>query len=178
MARLGEYDISTETDCVYDDDERVCADPVQDINVRSTVSHPDYNKPKLHNDIGLVQLERPIVFKNHRIGPICLPLDSDVLPKSFAVFGWGATSEHKRRSNIIQKALVPLYDSRQCEAKFNTALIRVSIDDGQFCAGGQGKIRYMQLWVNQKNYRILGSENLIFSGIKNSLRFFSNFFNF
>ena len=44
-----------------------CYPPVQDIPVQGFLIHPDYNKPKFANDIGLVQLAMPVKFASMSI---------------------------------------------------------------------------------------------------------------
>lgn len=52
--RLGEYDVSTESDC--DKMTGICAPPVQDFYIEDIVAHPEYNKKTFINDIALVRL--------------------------------------------------------------------------------------------------------------------------
>lgn len=138
--RLGEWNTLTEKDCVWDDDDEIdiCTGPVQDIDVKSFLSHPEYSRETIHNDIGLVQLSQGANFRQKNIRPICLPFSSDAfnVPANLTVIGWGRT-QNSSGSTILQKALVPIYEQLQCEAKFSKRQLVLS--DGQFCAGGMGK---------------------------------------
>ena len=51
----------------------------QEIKAIKVISHPNYNKPRLNNDIALIQLARPATL-NSRVGLVCLPNQDYVLP--------------------------------------------------------------------------------------------------
>lgn len=138
--RLGEWNTLTEKDCVWDEDEEenVCTGPVQDIDVKSFLPHPEYSRETIHNDIGLVQMSQAAKFGQKNIRPICLPFTPDALkvPANLIVIGWGRT-QNSSGSTVLQKAQVPIYGQQQCEEKFSKRQLVLS--DGQFCAGGMGK---------------------------------------
>lgn len=55
--RLGEWEISTDKDCVGE----YCAPPVQDIAIEEVIPHPGYGSgSEFWNDIGLLRLASPI----------------------------------------------------------------------------------------------------------------------
>lgn len=140
LVRLGEWNTLTEKDCVYDDEEEedICTGPVQDIDVKSFATHPDYNRQTIHNDIGLVELSQRANFGQKNVKPICLPFAAEALqmPDEFIVIGWGRT-QNSSGSTILQKASMPIYEQQKCEKKFSKSQLILS--DGQFCAGGMGK---------------------------------------
>lgn len=90
--RLGEYDISTTTDCIKSD----CADPVQNIGLEEKIPHPDFNdkNPNKTNDIGLVRLSEDVTYSDF-VKPICLPSTlgarRSAPETSLQVAGWGRT---------------------------------------------------------------------------------------
>ena len=61
--------MNTKEDCEQVDlnDTKFCYPPVQDILVQDLLIHPDYNKPKFANDIGLVMLAKPAQFNSRKI---------------------------------------------------------------------------------------------------------------
>lgn len=140
--RLGDYDTSKEEDCDYSDPEDPdCAEPVQDVRIKSYVAHPNFDREKVLHDIGLVQLEQAANFNHRNIKPICLPFSPELqaLPKVFVVIGWGRT-EKASKSVILQKATLPLYDQTQCYYTFSQlSRKQVVFTEGQFCAGGDGE---------------------------------------
>lgn len=139
--RLGEHDTSNVLDCDYSDpDDPDCAEPVQDVRVKSYVGHPQYDRSNVINDIGLVRLEQAAKFQQRNIKPICLPFTPElqVLPQKFVVIGWGRT-ESNYKSPILQKASLPLYDKDACLQKFSQLNRKVTFVEGQFCAGGEGE---------------------------------------
>lgn len=141
--RLGEYDANTVEDCDRSDPEDVeCADPVQDIAVKSITAHPGFQAKRLelNDDIALVRLEKAANFKHNNIKPICLPFGKDIqkIPNKLLAIGWGYTQTGKQ-SAILQKAVLPLYDQEACRRKLTTKSRAAKLVDGQFCAGGDGK---------------------------------------
>ena len=60
--------MKTLKDCERVDlEEKFCYALVQDIPVQGFLIHSEYNKPKFANDIGLVQLIRPVEFNSKEI---------------------------------------------------------------------------------------------------------------
>lgn len=55
---LGEHNTDTDIDCT--NDGRLCADPVQSVNVAESIPHPSYEEESddHHYDIGLVVLKK------------------------------------------------------------------------------------------------------------------------
>lgn len=138
--RLGEYDQTMEQDCDLDEpEEPICSEPVQDLSVKSYTAHPEFSKTKLMHDIGIVRLDGVADLSRTNIKPICLPLTQELrtLPERFVVTGWGRT-QSSSRADILQKASMPLYDQDGCRQRLSTKNRRVTIGDGQFCAGGEG----------------------------------------
>lgn len=62
--RLGEYDTSTEEDCIKLGPRWRCNPPVEDIGIENIVAHPEYRKSKHVNDIALIKLDRNVEFKS------------------------------------------------------------------------------------------------------------------
>lgn len=134
---MGEYDERTNPDCDLDDPD-FCADKIQDILVKAAITHPHYNLKAFVNDIGLIRLSEAAKINQNNIRTICLPFDETArkLPKRFEVIGWGATT-NSSAFPVLQRAILPQYDSKQCQEKFNK--FKLNITSGQICAGGEGK---------------------------------------
>lgn len=66
-ARLGEWKISTEIDCVQNLAIEDCADPVLDVDVSETIPHPYYSGRNGNNDVGLVRLEKIVNFTGTKL---------------------------------------------------------------------------------------------------------------
>ncbi|XP_070491115.1 phenoloxidase-activating factor 3-like [Chironomus tepperi] len=134
MIRLGEYNETSIVDC---NEDMQCADPVQDVEVASMMTHPNYDPVKVMNDIGLVRLAKPAKLSQNNINTICLPLEevsTKKLGPNYQVIGWGAT-ENTTSYPILQKAYVPPVSISECEQKF-AAIKKLSLSDNQICAGG------------------------------------------
>jgi len=103
--RLGEYDITTTTDCTG---TGICADPVLNIGVEETIPHPSFNDKNANksNDIGLVRLSEDVSYSQY-VAPICLPstlgASRSAPTTSLQVAGWGRTLD-SRQSNTKTKA--------------------------------------------------------------------------
>lgn len=138
--RLGDYNTSTDEDCVTEEsgEEPECAEPLQDIAVKMFIVHPDYSRSTLHHDIGLVRLKEAAKVKQSNIKPICMPFKEgfNKMPEKFVVIGWGRTQDSSG-SAILQKASMPLVDQQFCQEKFSKS--KVTLIEGQFCAGGEGE---------------------------------------
>uniref|UniRef100_A0A182MQQ5 CLIP domain-containing serine protease n=1 Tax=Anopheles culicifacies TaxID=139723 RepID=A0A182MQQ5_9DIPT len=136
QVRLGEYDTTTDIDCIDDD----CADPVRDVLISAYVVHPDYYKQNGadYNDIALLQLSEVIEFTDF-IRPICLPITPEAraanLTSRYAtVAGWGQT-ENSSSSKKKLHLRVPLVENEKCADAFSS--IRLEIISTQLCAGGE-----------------------------------------
>ncbi|XP_055617608.1 serine protease grass-like [Toxorhynchites rutilus septentrionalis] len=145
--RLGEHTRSEEIDCIIFRDkkgaelERDCADPVEDYGVESIIIHPDYNRPKYSNDIGLVRLNRDVTMKDH-IRPICLPVTPKLRSLQFdkyIVTGWG-TTENQTGSDILLSAILPRVDIDSCQQRMAQNRLNVQLSSKQLCAGGEGQV--------------------------------------
>ncbi|KAK0182004.1 hypothetical protein PV327_000179 [Microctonus hyperodae] len=133
--RLGEYDTSTETDCIPDgDDSQICAPPPVSIGVDEQIAHENYHPASRDqkNDIALLRLSRDVTFTAF-IKPICLPNNGEVAQKLW-VAGWGKT-ESRSESNIKLKLSIPLADRNECQARYGNAAVNLGL--GQICVGGQ-----------------------------------------
>ncbi|XP_058453501.1 CLIP domain-containing serine protease B9-like isoform X1 [Malaya genurostris] len=133
--RLGEYDTTTDVDCIEQDGERICADPPIDVPVEEKLPHPEYSELTKLNDIALLRLNRDILYTDF-IQPICLPLAdfrSSTAGDVNFVTGFGRTLKGSR-SPIKQKLGIKVYDQDRCRAKFATK--KADITANQLCAGG------------------------------------------
>lgn len=111
--RLGEWDTSTNPDCVEDQDGQTCADPVVDVPVEKVIMHPGYQSGRNnYNDLALLRLQN-VVTMSYYIQPICLPLANELRNQTFAlkeliVAGWGRTENGKSQlDKKIPKGLFP-----------------------------------------------------------------------
>uniref|UniRef100_A0A182QUT5 CLIP domain-containing serine protease n=1 Tax=Anopheles farauti TaxID=69004 RepID=A0A182QUT5_9DIPT len=134
--RLGEYNTSSEIDCVIDEDGEYCADPPVDVAVESSTVHPEYDEPSHANDIALVRLARSIQYTDF-VQPVCLPLTDFRVSKAGDVnfvTGFGRTLKGSR-SVIKQKLGIRVYEHGRCQEKYATK--NATITTNQICAGGE-----------------------------------------
>lgn len=137
--RLGEHDISNDgPDC---DNHNECADVPVNFGIEKVIVHPEYTiiKNAPFNDIGLIRLDRDVVFSDF-ISPICLPVQDRIHQMNHTariafVTGWGFT-EFNKTSDVKLKLQLPVVDNQICRKKYQAHL---SIRDTQLCAGGEEK---------------------------------------
>ncbi|KAI4498470.1 hypothetical protein M0802_006405 [Mischocyttarus mexicanus] len=131
--RLGEYDTSTDTDCVTNKDVVVCSDDPITVGIEEEIVHEQYNplSKDQNYDIAMLRLSRDIESTDY-IKPICLPR-SEAFNTQLYVAGWGRT-EYNSSSNIKLKLSLPLADKDNCARTYSRVKIRLGF--GQICAGG------------------------------------------
>ncbi|KAF5306846.1 hypothetical protein FQA39_LY00076 [Lamprigera yunnana] len=132
-ALLGDWNISTDPDCISFLGFKICNREVQKIKIASVVHHPDYNDDTLWNDIGVLFLAHDAEITNF-VKPICLPspkFQGFSLPTTLVAVGWGVT-ENGTSSDVKLKVALPLKTNKECE----TAL-QVKMNDHQLCVGGE-----------------------------------------
>lgn len=117
--RLGEYDLSSDPDCV---DGR-CAAKVKDYPIEKLIPNNNFNGFDADYDIALIRLARKVVLVDGEVFPVCLPLTESLMmlkPNRLTVTGWGQT-EDQRASNVLLEAdlqVVPRTDLCQGESTF------------------------------------------------------------
>ncbi|KAI8130975.1 Serine protease easter [Lucilia cuprina] len=139
--RLGEWDLTTNPDCVIDVRGRKdCVDPHRDVLIDYAMAHPLYvpTSKNQFNDIALIRMAESVKTTDFII-PICLPLTASLRQKRFTstamdVAGWGAT-ENDTVSTIKLKIMVNVWNTTKCQDTYN--IFNMPIDENyQFCAGG------------------------------------------
>ncbi|XP_030555526.1 serine protease grass-like isoform X2 [Drosophila novamexicana] len=158
--RLGEHQLSTETDCKPAGRTIRCLPPVEDIDVERVFRHADYVPETNHNDIALIQLARPVAFKPH-IRPICLPINATLQQRAessenFVVTGWG-TTEDGSDSDVLLETAIDTQTRRSC---FNS--YAREIKQTQLCAGALrsdscrgdsgGPLSYPAIYSNRQRF--------------------------
>lgn len=132
--RLGEYDTTSNPDCIGQSGYQVCADPIVQIPIQEIITHEDYipNSKGQPNDIALLRLSRDITFTNY-IQPICLPQNSNVESLLYTA-GWGRT-EYGAPSEKKLKLSIPAVSTDTCIPLYRAA--GANLGFGQICAGGE-----------------------------------------
>lgn len=60
--RLGEWDYNVTDDCIPNQMNQECADPVKDVKIDQEIPHAFYSPNSKSNDIGLLRLVEPVQF--------------------------------------------------------------------------------------------------------------------
>ncbi|EDO34807.1 predicted protein, partial [Nematostella vectensis] len=88
------------------------------LNVKKVIAHPQYNNPRLSNDIALIELASPAKLSS-RVNPVCLPPHGYKLPAGSRCFitGWGKIKHPGSSHPILQQAMIPSLSEAQCKQK-------------------------------------------------------------
>ncbi|XP_065089508.1 phenoloxidase-activating factor 3-like [Ochlerotatus camptorhynchus] len=141
--RLGEWDLTTNPDCVTRQDVEQCAPPVLDVGIEKIIRHKKYKfswyKPN-NIDLALFRLDQDVTFGKY-IAPICLPRSEQEAQlqqdKPMYVAGWGKTEtgETSKRKLFVDITNVNL---DECRKQHPSPMIK--FHDSMICAlGTEGK---------------------------------------
>ncbi|KFB41614.1 serine protease 14 [Anopheles sinensis] len=133
--RLGEWDVSTPTDCQLN----TCSDPPIDMDIEQVITHSGYNAQDKSNvnDIALIRFTKDVEY-SETIRPICLPVDNSIRTRnheglqSFAA-GWGRT-ETATASQKKLKVELDIKSLQECSPVYER--IGITLQSTQLCAGG------------------------------------------
>ncbi|KAJ8704950.1 hypothetical protein PYW08_012270 [Mythimna loreyi] len=130
VVRLGDQNI----------DNRVAdgASPV-DVAIRRFIQHPDYNSPKVYDDIALIELVANVRFSSS-IRPACLWNKPELgQHQSVIATGWGKlNSRSQETAKELQKVSLPILDITLCNETLKSLISRnwrFGFIDSQICAG-------------------------------------------
>merc|ERR1711884_6387 len=127
QVRLGEWN-------VRDQSERL---PHEDHEIQSKTVHESYNPATFQNDIALLRLDKPVIYKTHII-PVCLPPPMKKFIGSRAtVIGWGRTAHGQSSTpSKLQEVEVGVISSKKCQDWFDSNNRKEKIyKDAFLCAG-------------------------------------------
>lgn len=86
VVRLGETDITLDYESQH-----------TDFKVKKMIKHPEYVPPSKYNDIGILELDRDVVF-NGTIRPACVYTENDDPEGNVTAAGWGRADLRKSGS--------------------------------------------------------------------------------
>ncbi|XP_028642638.1 transmembrane protease serine 11C isoform X2 [Grammomys surdaster] len=101
--------------------------------VKNIIIHENYSYPVHDNDIAVVRLSSPVLYKSN-IRRACLPEATQKFPPNsdVVVTGWGTLKSDGDSPNILQKGNVKIIDSKTCNSgKAYDGMIT----PGMLCAG-------------------------------------------
>uniref|UniRef100_A0A667ZRV4 ST14 transmembrane serine protease matriptase n=1 Tax=Myripristis murdjan TaxID=586833 RepID=A0A667ZRV4_9TELE len=112
-------------------------DDVQRRELKTIITHQDYNPMTFDYDIALLELSEPLEFTN-TIHPICLPARTHVFPAGMPcwVTGWGTLREGaSQTARLLQKAEVKIINDTVCNVVTEGQVTSRMLCSG-FLAGG------------------------------------------
>ena len=131
IARLGEWDASTDTEFYKN----------QDLTTSMVIVHPGYYPPGVFNDLALLILSVSADLSQPHVGVSCLPDSSDTFVlEDCMVIGWGKeTFNSPGISAILRKTRVPVVNHASCQSQLQNAKLgsRFRLHESFICAGGQ-----------------------------------------
>lgn len=134
VVRVGEWDTQTTNEPF----------PHSDHNVKTIITHPEYNRQNLFNNVALLVLQHPAQISAH-VNTVCLP------PKNFRFkdikcfgTGWGADNYEKKgayRANL-KKLELPYVQLKACQDRLRKTSLGplFKIDTSFMCAGGEAHV--------------------------------------
>ncbi|KFB35197.1 serine protease 14 [Anopheles sinensis] len=142
--RLGEWDLSSNPDCIQHTGNtvvEVCNSSPIDMDIETIVVHSGYTHAKTyHNDIALIRMARDVNF-SLSVQPICLPLPKRIIninheDTSTIAVGWGRT-ETGHASQVKMKVDLIVQSLEECKLLYESK--GASLMDTQMCVGGMDR---------------------------------------
>ncbi|XP_014253672.1 trypsin-like [Cimex lectularius] len=124
--RVGEYDIGTTDEPIKHADKKV----------KRVVSHQDYDRKYLSNDVALIELDTPAVL-TETVDITCLPDGAEpVKTEECVAYGWGFTDKIQ---GILKKVDQSIISKDECENRMRHTPLgkNFSLHPGFFCAVGE-----------------------------------------
>uniref|UniRef100_A0A1I8MPP5 CLIP domain-containing serine protease n=1 Tax=Musca domestica TaxID=7370 RepID=A0A1I8MPP5_MUSDO len=130
FVRLGEFDLSTDTETTY-----------LDVKVVKHSKHPQFGKNR-RSDLAILLLETVVQFSD-LIAPICMPNSVQLRSKSYVnsmpfVAGWGNTEQSGTSSQVLKEAQLPVLENDVCRQIYKRLAPSVPDEDygdAIICAG-------------------------------------------
>jgi secreted trypsin-like serine protease len=84
------------------------------VSIKRVIPHPEYHYAKNINDIGLIELQKPVTL-SETIQPVKILLNSSHLAsdQNYTVIGWGR-NEKNQKSSYLQQVDIPAADDLVC----------------------------------------------------------------
>lgn len=120
--------------------------------VVNQTKHPGYHPPSFYNDIGLLKLDRPVVFTNS-IRPACLAVKETITDSQVYTSGWGQTSFGASLSATLQRVKLQIVSAEQCSRSYVADKRRLKYgiqSDMQICAGSPDNVKRDACKVNNE----------------------------
>ncbi|XP_077295762.1 phenoloxidase-activating enzyme-like isoform X2 [Arctopsyche grandis] len=136
--RLGEFDTTTNQDCIIVVGDEDCNDEHSSIPIEKIIIHPEYDPSNSHiNDIAIIRMKTEATYTDF-IKPICLPKKDVTIGKNdnnfnALVSGWGI-SETEQKSNVMLHMSIPFKTLETCQKAYAPLYKRIT--EKQVCAGG------------------------------------------
>ncbi|XP_059044939.1 CLIP domain-containing serine protease HP8-like [Achroia grisella] len=157
-ARLGEYDVSSDLDCL----QGICSETV-DIEISDVFIHPGYDSHR--HDIAVLRLAKEAPYTDF-IRPVCLPTGAVRQDVTFYAAGWGVKPSTYLYSNLKKIIPLPYCPTSQCQKAYSN----LNLTDDIICAGGEEGIDTCKgdsggplMWIKERTelWGVTSSGNVI-----------------
>ncbi|XP_017773148.1 PREDICTED: serine protease snake-like [Nicrophorus vespilloides] len=124
-AKLGTVDLDSKT---------------EPLKIARVIRNPAFKPPFSYDDIGLIELEKPVEFSDS-IRPACLNTEDSDVKHTFTATGWGLTSFNGNPSSKLLKVALEEVDNADCNKHYekNRRLVDGIKAESLICAGGDHK---------------------------------------
>lgn len=117
----------------------------EDFLVEKRIPHKDYRRRFVYNDIGLIRVNRNIIF-NSLMLPACLPQTRYVPRYDLIATGWGFISGEKiEKTDHLLKIKINYYNNTECNELYRNSLSRHFRDglreETHICAGSRRTVQ-------------------------------------
>ncbi|XP_058125825.1 CLIP domain-containing serine protease B4-like [Anopheles ziemanni] len=141
--RLGEWDLSSNPDCINDEYDggilQACNNPPIDMDIEKIIVHSGYTHARnYHHDIALIRMAENVLY-SLSVLPTCLPLSNEMVnishvDSSTYDVGWGKTDKHSTSHLVKLKVEMIVQSLQKCKPFYRRH--RASLTETQMCAEG------------------------------------------
>ncbi|XP_067853919.1 chymotrypsinogen B-like [Heptranchias perlo] len=111
------------------------SEETQVIEISMVITHPDYSRDTLNNDVALLKLASPAKL-TARVLPVCLPTATDDFPPGLLceTTGWGLTNPNALLLPVkLHQAELPIVSNVDCQQYWGTVQL---VTASMICTGG------------------------------------------
>ncbi|XP_017777359.1 PREDICTED: serine protease snake-like [Nicrophorus vespilloides] len=125
FAKLGTVDLDSKT---------------EQMKIARMIRNPNFKPLSWYDNIGLIELEKPVEFSDS-IRPACLNTEDSDVKHTFTATGWGLTGFNGNPTSKLMKVALEEVDNADCNKHYekNRKLVDGIKAESQICAGGEHK---------------------------------------
>lgn len=112
------------------------ASQIQELEVESTIPHPEYQQKLYNHDIAILVLKEKVTFNKH-VRPVCLEEVLNLTDANIIGAGWGKLVSNSTQEGDLKHVELVYFDQARCKEiyKNHPELPKVIDDNFYICAG-------------------------------------------